>query len=185
MPDVPLTPDELLTTTRSVRKRLDLTRPVPLEVVKECLEIALQAPSGGMRQGWHWIVVTDPEVRAQIGDFYRRSTESYLSNAAADPSRGAGTGSEVMARVSSSSAYLGQHMGRVPMQVIPCITMRSAWQAGESQAGLWDRCCPPRGATCWPAGPGAWVPPGPHCTCNTRRRSPGCSGCPMTSARAR
>ena len=123
MPDMPLNPDELLTTTRSVRKRLDLTRPVPLDLVKECLEIALQAPSGGMRQGWHWIVVTDPEMRAQIGEFYRRSTESYLSNAAADPSRGAGTGSEVMARVSSSSAYLGQHMGQVPVQVIPCITV--------------------------------------------------------------
>ena len=89
MPDVPLTPDELLTTTRSVRKRLDLTRPVPLDLVKECLEIALQAPSGGMRQGWHWIVVTDPQVRAQIGDFYRRSAEPYLARAAADPSRGA------------------------------------------------------------------------------------------------
>jgi nitroreductase len=75
MPDMPLTPDELLAITRSVRKRLDLTRPMPLDLVKECLEIALQAPSGGMRQGWHWIVVTDPEVRAQIGDFYRRSTE--------------------------------------------------------------------------------------------------------------
>jgi nitroreductase len=79
MPDVPLMPDELLTTTRSVRRRLDLTRPVPLDLVKECLEIALQAPNGGMREGWHWIVVTDPQVRAQIGDFYRRSTESYLS----------------------------------------------------------------------------------------------------------
>ena len=56
MPCVPLTPDELLTTTRSVRKRLDLTRPVPLDLVKQCLEIALQAPNGGMREGWHWIV---------------------------------------------------------------------------------------------------------------------------------
>jgi hypothetical protein len=72
-----------------------------------------------MRQGWHWIVVTDGEVQAQIGDFYRRSTESYHSSAAADPSRGAGTGSEVMARVSSSSAYLGQHMGQVPGALIP------------------------------------------------------------------
>ena len=80
MPGVPLTPDELLTTTRSVRKRLDLTRPVPLGLVKECLEIALQAPNGGMRQGWHWIVVTDPQVRGQIGDFYRRSAEPYLAS---------------------------------------------------------------------------------------------------------
>jgi len=106
MPDVPLTPDELLTTTRSARKRLDLTRPVPLELVKECLQIALQAPSGGMRQGWHWIVVTDPRVRAQIGDFYRRSAEPCLARAAADPSRGAGVGAEVMAKVSSVQSLL-------------------------------------------------------------------------------
>jgi hypothetical protein len=172
MPGMPLTPDELLTTTRSVRKRLDLTRPVPLDLVKECLEIALQAPNGGMREGWHWIVVTDPQVRAQIGDFYRRSTERYLASAAADPSRGGGTGNEVMARVTSSSAYLAQRMGQVPVQVIPCITVGSAWQAGESQAGLWGS-------------PGVSVPPGPRCTCNTRPRSPRCSGSPMTSARVR
>src|SRR5438105_9419088 len=123
MPGVPLTPDELLTTTRSVRKRLDLSRPVPLDLVKECLEIALQAPNGGMREGWHWIVVTDPQVRAQIGDFYRRSAEPYLARAAADLDRGAGVGGEVMAKVSSSSAYLAQHMGQVPVLVIPCITV--------------------------------------------------------------
>src|ERR1700722_17500840 len=102
MPGMPLTTDELLTTTRSVRKRLDLTRPVPLDLVRDCLEIALQAPSGGMRQGWHWIVVTDPQVRAQIGEFYRRSAEPYLASAAAaDPGRADGDG--VMARVGSSS----------------------------------------------------------------------------------
>jgi len=118
MPGVPLTTDELLTTTRSVRKRLDLTRPVPLDLVKECLEIALQAPNGGMREGWHWIVVTDPQVRAQIGDFYRRSAEPYLASAAAaDPSRGAGSG--VMARVSSSSAHLARHIGQVPGRADP------------------------------------------------------------------
>jgi nitroreductase len=137
-----LTPEELLTTTRSVRKRLDLTRPVPLELVMECLEIALQGPNGGMREGWHWIVVTDPQVRAQIGDYYRRSTESYLDAAAADPDRGAGIGAAAMARVTSSSAYLAQHMGQVPVQVIPCITVRSSWQAGESQAGLWGSLLP-------------------------------------------
>jgi len=141
MPGVPLTPDELLTTTRSVRKRLDLTRPVPLGLVKECLEIALQAPNGGMREGWHWIVVTDPQVRGQIGDFYRRSAEPYLASAAAaDPSRA--TGSGIMARVSSSSAYLAQHMGQVPVLVLPCITVPAAWPAGETQAGLWGSLLP-------------------------------------------
>src|SRR5690348_18264698 len=131
MPGVPLTPDELLTTTRSVRKRLDLARPVPLGLVKECLEIALQAPNGGMREGWHWIVVTDPQVRGQIGDFYRRSAEPYLASAAAaDPSRAAGSG--LMARVGSSSAYLAQHMGQVPVLVLPCITVPAAWQIGRA-----------------------------------------------------
>jgi nitroreductase len=142
MPGVPLTPDELLTTTRSVRKRLDLTRPVPLDLVRQCLAIALQAPNGGMRESWHWIVVTDPQVRAQIGDFYRRSAEPYLARAAADPSRGAGVGAGVMARVSSSSAYLARHIGQVPVLVIPCITVRPAWPAGETQAGLWGSLLP-------------------------------------------
>ncbi len=56
---LPLTPDGLLTTTRSVRKRLDLTRPVPMDLITECLQIALQSPSGGNPQGWHWLVITD------------------------------------------------------------------------------------------------------------------------------
>jgi nitroreductase len=183
MPGVPLTPDELLTTTRSVRKRLDLTRPVPLDLVKECLEMALQAPNGGMREGWHWIVVTDPQVRAQIGDFYRRSAEPYLARAAAaDPSRDAGSG--VMARVSSSSAYLARHMGQVPVLVIPCITVRPAWPAGETQAGLWGSLLPAAWSYMLAAGPGDWGPPGPRCTCTTRPTSPRCSASPATSARA-
>ncbi|HEX5383603.1 MAG TPA: nitroreductase family protein [Propionibacteriaceae bacterium] len=69
MPTLPLSPDELLTTTRSVRKRLDLTRPVPLDLVRECLEIALQAPSGSNRQGWQWMVITEENLRREIGDY--------------------------------------------------------------------------------------------------------------------
>ena len=75
-----LTPDELLTTTRTVRKRLDLTRPVPMELVRECLEVAIQAPSGSNRQGWHWVVVTDAEQRAALGDIYRRAVAGYLES---------------------------------------------------------------------------------------------------------
>jgi nitroreductase len=78
MATLPLTPDELLTTTRSVRKRLDLTRPVPLDLVRECLEVALQAPSASNRQGWHWMVITDQSVRRVIGDYYRKAVASYL-----------------------------------------------------------------------------------------------------------
>jgi len=140
----PLLPDELLTTTRSVRKRLDLTRPVPLDLVKECLEIALQAPSGSNRQGWHWIVVTDPQVQAQIGEFYRRSTERYLvaSDPDAAPSRSGPAGADVQRRVKDSAAYLGRHMGEVPVHVIPCIRLDAPWPPGQTQAGLWGSLLP-------------------------------------------
>ena len=123
MTSLDLTPDELLTTTRSVRKRLDLERPVPLELVRECLDIALQAPSGSNRQQWHWVVVTDEGQRAAIGDLYRRAVESYLDSPgsaarlfAEDPERAA-----VQSRVGDSVAYLGERMGQVPVLVIPCL----------------------------------------------------------------
>jgi nitroreductase len=76
MPTLPLTPDQLLTTTRSVRKRLDLTRDVPIDLVRECLEVALQAPSGSNRQGWHWMVITDESSRRLIGNYYRQAVAS-------------------------------------------------------------------------------------------------------------
>jgi nitroreductase len=139
---VELTPDELLTTTRTVRKRLDLDRPVPLELVRECVEIALQGPSGSNRQTWHWIVVTDAEKRAAIGEYYRRAVEKYLESTGAagklfadDPVR-----APVQRRIGSSVAYLGERMGRVPVLVLPCIEARSL-PAGN-QAGLWGSILP-------------------------------------------
>jgi hypothetical protein len=96
---LPLSPDELLTTTRSVRKRLELTRPVPMELIRECLEVALQAPSGSNRQTWHWLVVTDAGQRRALGDIYRRAVDDYLNSSgsaaklfAEDESRGAAAG---------------------------------------------------------------------------------------------
>jgi nitroreductase len=132
-----MTPDELLTTTRTVRKRLDLTRPVPPELIRECLEIALQAPSGSNRQGWQWVVVTDPDVRAGIGEVYRRAVGEYLTSEASaaklfgdDPER-----APVQRRIGDSVAYLGEHMGEVPVLVIPCL--RVAELPAGNQAGLW------------------------------------------------
>ncbi|OLT12543.1 nitroreductase [Pseudonocardia sp. CNS-139] len=138
---LPLTPDELLTTTRSVRKRLDLSRPVPLELVRECIEIALQAPSGGNQQGWHWVVVTDPELRRQVGDYYLRSYTRYREaraarNAALGPDKEA-----VMARVASSSDHLAEHMGDVPVLVLACLAARPEL-SGENQAPLWGSLLP-------------------------------------------
>ncbi|MFD1541238.1 nitroreductase family protein [Nonomuraea guangzhouensis] len=137
-----MTIDELLTTTRSVRKRLDLDRPVPIELVRECLEIALQAPSGGNRQGWHWIVVTDPELRGQIGDYYQRSAQAYFASGVSgahlykdDPAR-----AEVQQRVSASAVHLAEHMGEVPVLVIPCIQASKLPEG--NQAGLWGSLLP-------------------------------------------
>ena len=79
MPPINLTVDQVLTTTRSVRKRLDLTRPVEPELIRECLEIALQAPSGGNSQQWHFVVVTDPDKKLAVADLYRKSFSVYRS----------------------------------------------------------------------------------------------------------
>jgi nitroreductase len=131
-----LTPDELLTTTRSVRKRLDFTRPVPAALIRESLEIATQAPSASNRQGWHWIVITDPGIRGQVGDLYRRATERYLALAARQP------GDETQSRVTDSAAYLSRHMGDVPVQVLACIELDAPWKPDASQAGLWGSLLP-------------------------------------------
>lgn len=140
----PLSPDELLTTTRSVRRRLDLLRPVPLALVRECLEIALQAPSGSNRQSWHWLVVTDADLRREIGEVYRRAVERYLRSPGAagklfadDPARSA-----VQRRIGDSVAYLGEHMGEVPVLVIPCLRLDGPRLPDGNQAGLWGSLLP-------------------------------------------
>jgi nitroreductase len=143
-----LTPDELLSTTRTVRKRLDLDRPVPMELIKECIELALQAPSGSNRQIWHWLVITDQEKRAAIGEYYRRSVASYLESSGAagrlyadDPDR-----APVQQRVGSSVAYLGERMGEVPVLVIPCLQVKSL--GAGNQAGIWGSILPAAWSYC-------------------------------------
>lgn len=137
-----LSPDELLTTTRSVRKRLDLGRPVPMHLVRESLEVALQAPTGGNQQGWHWMVVTDADLRAQIGAHYARSFESYRKSSSYS---GRIPGSEermaTQTRVASSAEWLAEHMGEVPVHVIGCIAAGADLPAGN-QAGLWGSLLP-------------------------------------------
>jgi nitroreductase len=68
-----LTPDELLSTTRTVRKRLDLARPVERELIEECLDLAFQAPTGGNLQGWHFVLVTEPDRKKALASLYRKS----------------------------------------------------------------------------------------------------------------
>jgi nitroreductase len=111
------TVDKLLTTTRAVRKRLDLTRPVALDVVLECLDLALQAPTGSNQQTWRWIVITDAETRASLADLYRGLPADR------PPTR---LGSvpppeEQQARVTDSAGYLMEHLHEVPLLVVPCV----------------------------------------------------------------
>lgn len=113
--------DHLLTTTRSVRKRLDLTRPVDRGLVLECIRIALQAPTGGNTQGWRWLVVDDPGLRKGLADVYRRAFEPYIG-----AQRGAAERSSRprMAQVVASASYLAEHLHEVPVHVIPCLLGR-------------------------------------------------------------
>ncbi len=129
-----LNSDELLSTTRAVRKRLDLDRPVSLEVVREALAVALQAPSGGNAQQWHWIVLTDPEVKAQVAAFYKRSYDAYRG------SRPATTPAQQ--RMASSSDYLSDVMAQVPVLVIGAIVVGDAGLPTGNQAGVWGSLLP-------------------------------------------
>jgi nitroreductase len=117
-----LDPDALLSTTRAVRKRLDLDRPVPLDLVKECIAVAQQAPTGSNRQQWSFVVVTDEAKRAKLGEIYARAFAIYRSMPGVeyeDPGRAA-----TQERVISSAEYLSEVMGRAPVLVVPCIEGR-------------------------------------------------------------
>ncbi len=107
--------DELLATTRAVRKRLDLTRPVPRELIDECLELAVQAPTGSNSQTWRWVVVDDAEQRKALADLYRKGAEGYLTAA------GEQTADAQTQRVFSSAVYLMEHLHEVPVHLIPCV----------------------------------------------------------------
>lgn len=144
MSDVlPLGPDELLTTTRSVRKRLDLGRDVPLEVVRESLEVALQAPSGSNQQGWHWLVVTDPEKRAAIGEYYRQAFTAYRNSGAYPTTKPTGDTDRdaTQGRVADSAQYLADRMGEVPVLVIGALRA-SAELPAANQSGMWGSLLP-------------------------------------------
>ena len=110
--------DELRNTTRAVSKRLDLTRPVAREVIDECLQLAVQAPTGSNVQGWRWSVIDDSDKRAALAALYRRSAEGYLS--AASEQASSGTNAQTQ-RVFSSAMYLMEHLHEVPVHLIPCI----------------------------------------------------------------
>ena len=136
-----MTPEELLTTTRSVRRRLDFTRPVPSELVLECIDIATQAPTGSNRQQWQWVVVTDSEKRGFVGECYRKSWYDYASGSRPtfkpdDPRAARQDG------VRTSAKYLADHMAEVPVMVIACIEGRVEGQSNLAMSGLYGSILP-------------------------------------------
>jgi nitroreductase len=123
MPALSLSFDEVATTTRSVRKRLDLTRPVERDVLEECLRIAQQAPSSSNLQHFHFVMVTDAAKRAALGELYRKGLEIYKTLPVAlhnvdypDPVQKASRD-----RIIDAQEYLAAHIDEVPVHVIPCI----------------------------------------------------------------
>ncbi len=127
--------DHLLSTTRAVRKRLDLEREVPDDVLLECLQLAVQAPTGSNRQGWRWMVVRDQDKKDKLTEMYNRSALGYLTEAAKTAEDGSQTG-----RVMDSALYLAQNLARVPVMVIPLIIGRV--EPGTSAAGLFGSIIP-------------------------------------------
>ena len=133
------TVDKLLTTTRSVRKRLDFDRPVEREIILECIDLAVQAPSGTNWQAWHFLVVMDAEKRVQIGEYYRQSFEKYV----ATPGSSFHTqGDSQLERVRDSSRYLAENMGRVPAMIIPCYKGRVENEPPSRQASVYGSILP-------------------------------------------
>ncbi len=124
-----LSNDELLSTTRAVRKRLDLDRPVSEEVLKECMELAVQAPTGSNAQGWQFVFVTDPDKKAQIGEYYRQAFSLYRDMPVAIHKLHSDSDDNSLKqsqdRSASSADYLAENMGKVPAMLIPCIAGRT------------------------------------------------------------
>ena len=137
------TVDHLLTTTRSVRKRLDFAKPVPPALVQECIDIALQAPTGSNAQGWSFVVVTDAAKRKALADLYRQAFQFYVENpdfrATYEPQD---LRAKQMPRILDSATYLAEHLHEAPVHVIPCIQGRVEQAGVVGQASVYGSILP-------------------------------------------
>ncbi len=130
--------DHLLTTTRAVRKRLDLERPVERSVIEDCLRIAIQAPTGGNSQQWRWVVVTDDDKKAALADIYRTRVDllEQMLGLAEDNE------DKQTARVYRSAIEFADQLHRVPAMVIPCIRGKVESASNAEVAGLYGSIIP-------------------------------------------
>lgn len=137
-----LSADEVLTTTRAVRKRIDFDRPVERDVVMECVEIAQQAPTGSNTQGWRWVFVDDPEKKRVIADHYRSNFYPYTGIEDPDtvelPERSDDQGTRIL----GSAFYMAKRLHEVPLMAIPLHTGRLEGAATFEQASAWGSILP-------------------------------------------
>lgn len=131
--------DRLLTTTRAIRRRLDLDAPVDLGVVHRCLELALQAPSGGNSQNWRWMVVADEKRRLAVAEAYRAAEGGRFTENAA---RAREAGDEQTAKVYEGAVKLRDDMHRVPVLVVPCVLGRVDGADNAGAAGFYASILP-------------------------------------------
>ncbi len=137
-----LSADEVLATTRAVRKRLDFDKPVSREVIEECLQLALQAPTGSNTQGWQWIFVTDPAKKQALADIYAKNFALYRNFAAATTFEEGDLRGEQKDRVTDSAQYLADNFHRVPVLMIPCITGSLDGVPSFAGASMWGSILP-------------------------------------------
>ena len=139
-----LTPDELLSTTRAGRKRLDLERPVEREVLEECLRLAQQAPTASYAQNWLFVVVTDAERRAALADLWRRGAAAYLERRREAAAAAGGQ----LARIVDAVTHLATHLHEVPVHVVPCVEGRTEGAPVPLQAARWASIFPAAWSFC-------------------------------------
>jgi nitroreductase len=143
---LPLTAVEMLTTTRAVRKRLDLSRPVEREIVEDCLRLAFQAPNGSDQQTWNWILVDDPETRAEMARIYRLGLQDHLDRPKEERGSARAPLDDAAAakqqRMSSSVLYLLEHLHEVPVLLVPTFAGRPERGTVFEQASRWGSMAP-------------------------------------------
>ncbi|HQZ33020.1 MAG TPA: nitroreductase family protein [Ilumatobacteraceae bacterium] len=137
-----LSADEVLSTTRAVRKRLDFDKPVSREVIEECLQLALQAPTGSNTQGWQWVFVTDPAKKQALADIYAKNFALYRNFADATTFEEGDMRGEQKERVTDSAQYLADNFHKVPVLMIPCITGKLEGVPSFAGASMWGSILP-------------------------------------------
>lgn len=164
MPLLPLSPDELLSTTRAVRKRLDFDRPVEDQVIRECVDMAMQSPSGSNNMTMQFVVVRDPAKRAALGEIYKQCYGIYSSMDGVyirSIDKGDEMSNAQQQRSADSADFLGEHMGDAPALIIPCsaagrvdgvAAMMSASMMANVVPAMWSFMLAARArglGTCW------------------------------------